>query len=104
VKYNDGKGLSSKTHMIPNTISELEKLNSETKIYTNEAERLYLLTNGRLAEHLRNIQGVSDYKFIIVYFYNGRHFDSEILSQQGYSSELIVKTNDLIIKKYVKDQ
>jgi len=102
VKYNDGKGLSSKAYMIPNTISELEKLNSETKVYTNEAERLYLLTNGRLAEHLRNIQGASEDEFIIVYFYNGRHFDSGILSQQGYSSELIVKTDDLIIQKYVK--
>jgi len=102
LRVNDGKELSSKAYVIPSSIDALNSLEKETKIYTNEGDRIYYLADGRLSDLLIDVRVAEEDSFYIVYFYNGRPDYFGIIDSIKPYCEQVISTDDLIIMKHNK--
>ena len=100
INISEGKELSSSKLMNSDLKAEVSAVDDNIKIYSNEIDRLYLINDGRKGDWLRNIDNNTDNEFLIMYFYIGRNYSSEIFDRYNYTRELISKSQDVIIYKY----
>ncbi len=77
-------------------------MDKETKIYTNEVDRIYYLADARLSDWLVDLRVVEEDSFYIVCFFNGRPDEFGIIDSVKTNCEQLISNDDLIILKHNK--
>jgi len=100
IKTDDSKEYNSKEYVIEDTVEKLKHIDKSILTYVNDPDRYYLLTDGAVADWLKNIEGVKVKDFYVVSFYNGRKQNTDKLNKELYKITTIYNTKDVLVQRW----
>lgn len=98
-KIDDGIDYSSRHFKVPSTIKAIVNIPQQIKVYTNEVDRFYYLSNGRISDWLTDLDINNDDNYVVVLFKNGRNYNSRYWIESKVKWKIITESEDVSIRK-----